>query len=203
MQRDWSPLSNTQMQIYRDLCPDDQYRVFKMDFDLPGVSKGLTDQCPVVLMASSRDENGRVYFMANLHRPDPKDPKGNAIDQMPFGFVFDNDSPMLSGALIQHGNWDDRTTYPAASAWDDVVHGISTQYAALGIVPTLSAGSIYDLHGTTQQGAFCTLINALSAKASEVIRQQQASVAPIGSSASITRQDNEGSPETHSTETHP
>ena len=203
MKRDWSPLSNAQMQIYRDLCPDYQYRVFKLDFALPGVSKGLTDQCPVVLMASSRDENGRVYFMANLHRPDPKDPKGNAIDQMPFGFVFDNDSPMLSGALIQHGNWDDRTTYPAASAWDNVVDGISKQYADLGIVPALSAGSIYDLHGTTQEGAFSTLINALSAKAAEVIRQQQSSVAPVGLPASITLRGDEKPSETHSTERHP
>ena len=172
MNFDWSTLGKEQMQIYRELCPDNEYRVFKMDFELPGVSKGLTEQCPVVLMASSGDANGRVFFMANLHRPDPRDPKGKAIDQMPFGFVFDNESPMLSGALIQHGNWDGRTTYPATSAWCDVVAGVFDKYVDLDVVPLLSAGSIYDLDNASQHGAFSTLVDGLSAKASELVKKQ-------------------------------
>lgn len=171
MDFDWSPLNKQQMQIYWDLCPVNEYRVFKLDFDLPGVSTGLTAQCPVVLLASSGDENGRVYFMANLHRPDPKDRKGNAIDQMPFGFVFDNESPMLSGALIQHGNWGGRTTYPAPSAWRDVVGGVIEKYVELDVVPSLSAGSIFDLDRVSQHAAFSTLIDGLSTKAAEVVRQ--------------------------------
>ena len=186
MERDWSPLSKEQMQVYRDLCPDFQYRTFKLDFDLPGVSKGLTNQCPMVFMAASGDATGRVYFMANLHRPDPRDPKGKAIDQMPFGFVFDNNSPMLSGALIQHGTWDNRTTYPPASAWDGVVNGIFEKYVDLGVVPPLSSGSIYDLAGTSQQKAFGTLIDGLSAKAAEFVIQQQASGVTFAQPSPIT-----------------
>lgn len=173
------------MQAYRNLCPDNEYRVYELDFDLPGISKGLTDQISNVVIAASGDANGRVFFMANLHRPDPKDPQGHAIDQMPFGFVFDNEVPLLSGALIQHGNWDKRTVYPPASAWQDVLAGDYQTFVDLSLVPAASAGSIYDLAGSTQEEAFSTLISRLSQKASEFVREKKAEKTDTAVSESV------------------
>ena len=110
--------------------------------------------------------------MANLHRPDLKDPKGDAIDQMPFGFIFDNNVEMLSGVLIQHGKWDDRSTYPPQSAWQDLVSGKIDSYSELKITPKSTKGSIYDLDCKTQLGAFSTIIKELSSQAGKFILEQ-------------------------------
>lgn len=162
MEWNWTPLSPLQMQHYRDLCPDFEYRVFPLQDDLPGISTGLSNKCTTVMIAASGDSSGRVFYMANLLRPDPKDRKGPAIDQMPFGFVFDSSSPLLSGALVQHGEWDGRTSYPPASAWTNIVNGDYEAYASLSLVPTASAGPISALEGGSHVGAFTTLIEKLS-----------------------------------------
>jgi len=174
MKWDWSSLNDAQMNVYRDLCPDYEYRVFKYDFELPGVSKGLADKCPLVMIAASGDATGRVFYMANLYRSDADDPKGKAVDQMPFGFVFDTASPLRSGVLIQHGDWDGRTIYPPASAWDDIVNGDYQAYADLTVVPNCTAGSIYDLNVASPQSAFATLIDKLSSKVSEQAKIESA-----------------------------
>lgn len=161
MEWNWSSLTEDKMQYYRDLCPDYEYRVFAPAPGLPGISKGLTDKCSMLMIAASGDATGRVFYMANLLRPDPKDKKGPAVDQMPFGFVFDTGSPLLSGALIQHGNWDGRTTYPPVSAWDQIVNGSYGAYMNLSLIPPASAGSIYDLQGTSHESALSTLIESL------------------------------------------
>jgi hypothetical protein len=175
MKFDWSYLEPSQMRVYRELCPENEYRVYELNFELPGISKGLTDQISTVMIAASGDGNGRVYYMANLHRPDPKDSKGRAIDQMPFGFIFDNYVPMLSGALVQHGDWTDRTTYPPTSAWQDVVGGKIQAYVDLKIFPPSQTGSIYDLDGSTQQAAFSTLISGLSSQAAKFVEETKLS----------------------------
>lgn len=168
MKWDWTPLNEEQMDIYRNLCPDGEYRVHRCDLELPGISKGLYAKCSQVLLAASGDPRGRLFFMANLHRPDSRDSKGNAIDQMPFGFVFDSRTPLLSGALVQHGNWDGRSSYPPASAWDQLVEGQYRSFADLNIVPPASAGRIDELDGTSQQRAFSILIRQLSGKMEEI-----------------------------------
>lgn len=150
------------MEYYRGLCPDYEYRVLPINEDLPGISSGLTEKCPLMIIASSGDSSGRVFYMANLLRPDPQDAKGPAIDQMPFGFIFDTKSHLLSGALIQHGNWDGRTSHPPTSAWVDIINGDYESYANLSLVPTASSGSIYDLEGKSHPEAFTKLINKLS-----------------------------------------
>ncbi len=155
------------MQYFRNICPDYEYRVFQPESDLPGISKGLTEKCSMMMIAASGDSTGRVFYMANLLRPAPNDKKGAAVDQMPLGFVFDTASPLLSGVLIQHGDWDGRTTYPPASAWDAIVDGDYSYYTKLSLVPSASAGSIYDLEGSSHESAFTTLIGRLSSAAKE------------------------------------
>lgn len=171
MKWNWSQLSEEQMQYFRDICPDYQYRVFQPESELPGISKRLTEKCSMMMIAASGDSTGRVFYMANLLRPDSNDKKGVAVDQMPFGFVFDAASPLLSGALIQHGDWDGRTTYPPVSAWDGIVDSDYSCYTKLSLVPPASAGSIYDLEGTSHELAFTTLIGRLSAAAKEQSEQ--------------------------------
>lgn len=171
------------MQIFRELCPENEFRVYEKNIELHGVSKGLTDQISNMMIASSGDSNGRVYYMANLHRPDPKDRNGKAIDQMPFGFVFDNEIPMLSGALIQHGDWQGRTVYPPESVWQDLINGEIQAYMNINLVPAVTAGSIYDLDGSTQQAAFSTLISGLSAKANQVVQETKSTLSETLSAA--------------------
>lgn len=176
MQFDWSHLNQAGKEVYRQLCPINEYRVIKLDeaATLPGISTGLINNCSTTLfIASSGDANGRVYYMANLHRPDPKDRKGAAIDQMPFGFIFDNNVDLLSGALVQHGEWEGRSTYPAPSAWQDLVDGNIKSYAELQIIPEQDSGSIFDLTCNTQLGAFSTIIGELSAQASKIIFESE------------------------------
>lgn len=176
MQFDWSHLNQAGKDVYRLLCPINEYRVIHLDeaATLPGISPGLLKNCSTTLfIAASGDANGRVYYLANLHRPDPRDRKGAAIDQMPFGFIFDNNVELLSGALIQHGEWDGRSTYPAPSAWQNLVDGNIKTYAELQIVPDQDSGSIFDLNCHTQLGAFSTIIGKLSSQASKFILQSE------------------------------
>jgi hypothetical protein len=152
------------MRWYLSLCPEGEYRVMNVTGELPAVSFGLTQKCPVMVLAVSGDGGGLTYGMVNFLRPDAKDRKGPAVDQMPLGFVCCSGQPLLSGSLIQHGTWDGRTTYPATSSWDHIVEGRPEAYAKHSIVPAASAGSIRDLKGTSHEGAFTTLISGLSEK---------------------------------------
>ena len=162
MQWVWEPLTESDMQMYRDLCPDDQYRVIESPEKLPGVSDGLLAKCPKMMLAASGDPSGRVFYMANLYRLDPDDKKGKAVDQHPFGFVIDTGNPLNSGVLTHHGNWDGRTTYPSVSQWEEVINGQYAAYKEMNITPNCMSGSIDDLTGTSSQGAFATVIRKLS-----------------------------------------
>lgn len=164
MDWNWSSLSEEKMQFYRQLCPDNEYRVLNLDFELPGVAQSLTKKCTNVVIAASGDNTGRVFYMANLIRPDHKDPKGNAVDQQPFGFVIDSKNQFLSGALSQHGDWAGRTTYPTPTAWQPILNSDFQALASLNIVPPASAGNINELNCNSQRLAFTNLIGALSAE---------------------------------------
>jgi hypothetical protein len=176
MEFDWSYLSEEHKDVYRQLCPVNEYRVITLATgqSLPGLSERLLNSCSsTIFIAASGDNNGRVYYMTNLHRPDPKDRKGPAIDQMPFGFIFDNKVDMLSGALTQHGNWDERSAYPVPSEWQNLVDGNIGAYTQLQIIPEEQSGSIFDLKCNAQLGAFSTIIGELSAQASKIIIESE------------------------------
>jgi hypothetical protein len=162
MEFNWFPLNNEQISFYRERCPDNEYRVFSVSDDLPGIPSGLKKKCSTIILAASGDANGRVFFMANMIRPDLKDPKGNALDQMPLGFVLDSQSPKLSGVLVQHGDWDERTTYPAPSAWTDAMSGKYEVLKDLLIMPSSSAGRIQYLNCASQKQAFSVIIKSLA-----------------------------------------
>ena len=162
MEWNWTPLTDAQMQTYRDLCPDNEYRVLQLDSELPGVSPKLTDKCPLVIFAASGDSYGRVFYMANMYRPDPNDKRGNAVDQQSFGFVVDSQAPLNSGILSQHGDWHLRTTRPPEADWTSILEGQYAAYADLEIVPTENSGSISTLDSASQSSAFSALVRKLS-----------------------------------------
>jgi hypothetical protein len=50
--------------------------------------------------------------MLNLNRVDPND---HAVDQQLFAIAFMGDTSAPSGVLVQHGDWEGRTSHPAAA----------------------------------------------------------------------------------------
>jgi len=52
------------------------------------------------VVMGSGDGTGKVYLVVNAQRVDTK---ASAIDQEPFGVVFDNGVPSESGVFIHHG----------------------------------------------------------------------------------------------------
>jgi len=92
---------------WRDICEPGHYRIVD-PYDLPpAIPDTLKAKCShAVLVASGEVGTSTVWCMANLNRLDKKD---NAIDQMPFGFVIQNEKCFPSGCLIDHGDWDVRT----------------------------------------------------------------------------------------------
>lgn len=107
---------------------------------------------------------GNVYYMANGNRVDFPD---NAIDQMPIGLAFVGDSPIVSGCIIQHGDWINRTIHPPDEFWQQVnASDISTFYP-LSELPTESSGKITDLKIESQEYAFRNIVDALKEQVGE------------------------------------
>jgi len=163
MKFDWCPLSNEQMEFYRNLCPPNQFCILKTGKPLPGISSRLTSKCAsTIFLASSGDADGKIYYLANLIRTDLNDPNGFAVDQMPFGFVIDTSMQALSGVLVQHGNWEGRTNYPPPAEWENVLSERLDTFKELTILPKADSGNISQLDCPTQKYAFSVIINKLS-----------------------------------------
>jgi hypothetical protein len=95
-----------------------------------------------------------------VEQPSRREPSG-AIDQQPFGIAFTGDSPVVSGCLIQHGNWSGRTTPPPSGFGPHVqASGIGNIYPLLEMPSTPSA-SIHDLTVGSQQAAFEVLVDQI------------------------------------------
>lgn len=102
--------------------------------------------------------------MANGNRVDSYD---NSVDQMPFGLVFIGDGPIPSGCLIQHGDWDNRTTKPPTEFWDLVNASGTNSYYPLSELPSASSGKITDLSINSQHAAFGKLVEVLKDQVGE------------------------------------
>src|SRR6266516_5460580 len=114
MELNWFQVSEQDAAEYRKLCPPDEYRVLKPD-QLPGpLPTDLTNKYDSVVMIASGLSGGNICYMINGHRVDKKD---TAIDQMPFGFIDISGQGASSGCLIQHGNWQERTSNPPPDFW--------------------------------------------------------------------------------------
>jgi hypothetical protein len=143
---------------WEKLCPPGEYRVLPpsaLSGLLPG---GLLAKGDSVLMLASGSPQGTVVWMANVHRVDAR---ASGIDQEPFGIVFHGDTPAMSGCLLHHGDWPDRTMPAPPQFWDALsASGIGNCYPFSGLPSTLS-GPITDLNVPSQHGAFGALVEQL------------------------------------------
>ena len=104
------------------------------------------------VVMGSGDASGKVYLVINAQRVDFK---ASAIDQEPFGVVFNNDIPSESGVFIHHGGWQGRTESGVTPQfWSHVAaSGIGNYYPPPSLPPN-SEGSLHDLQTTSNLNAF-------------------------------------------------
>lgn len=151
----WFDTSKEKRDIWEQLCPADQYRVL-VPTDVPSIiPRQLLAKACSVLIVGSGSVHGQILYMANILRVDNS---ASAIDQEPFGIVFQGNAPASSGCLLHHGNWTGRTTYPPPDFWQTLAtSGIDQRYPFESL-PSSPAGPITDLHVPSQHGAFQALI---------------------------------------------
>ena len=156
---DWFDISNQNRKEWEKLCPVNEFRIVKPD-QLPSVlPKSLTSKFDsVFVLASGSVDDTIVYYMANGNRVDYE---AGQIDQQPFGLAFVGPDPIPSGSLIQHGDWEDRSTTPPADFWYYVeASGIGNVYP-ISELPHATSGSIKDLRIQSQKDAFIDLVSQL------------------------------------------
>jgi hypothetical protein len=162
MKYNWFDISNEDRNKWEAICPPGEYRIISgstvsnvLSCVLPDTLIGKYNS---VFIAGSATLDGNVYFMANGNRIDANE---SAIDQMPFGLAFVGNSISGSGCLIQHGNWNNRTTTPPAEFWDHINASGTASYYPLSEMPSDSAGKIADLKIDSQNAAFGKLVEVL------------------------------------------
>ena len=111
----------------------------------------LTNKYQSVVIAGSPVSEGTVYYMANGNRIDAS---GSAIDQMPFGIAFVGQTASGSACLIQHGDYENRTTYPPDDFWEQVRQSGIYNYYPLQELPKKIAGNLSELKIKSQLDAF-------------------------------------------------
>jgi len=155
---DWFDISNQDKKEWEKICPVNEYRILKPK-DFPKVlPQSLTDKYDSIFIMASGSADGIAYYMANGNRVDFND---NAVDQQPFGLAFIGPDTIPSGSLIQHGDWEDRTTNPPDEFWEYITcSGIGNCYP-LSELPTSESGSIEDLNISSQKDAFNDLVKVL------------------------------------------
>lgn len=155
MKYKWFEISHENREEWESLCPPNEYRVVDPTL-LPSIIPiALKNKLNSALIIASGEANGIVFYMINLMRVDTKDA---AIDQQPFGLAFVGDTPIPSGCLIDHGNWQGRTIKPPSDFWSLISKsGIRSVYP-LAEMPRNSFGNIRDLQVTSQEEAFNTIV---------------------------------------------
>ena len=150
-QYDYFDVSKEKKADWEKICPVDEYRVLSGSQITTLLPEKLTNQYDSVIVVASGSNDGTAYYMMNGNRVDFKD---QAIDQMPFALAFIGDEPVISGSLVQHGDWTDRTV-PMPSDFQSYVQasGIGALYP-LHELPQNNSGSIEELIGTSQEAAF-------------------------------------------------
>ena len=155
---DWKPIPEVDLDIFRELCPDREYRVLPTDQFPAGIfSDSLLAKTHSILVTASGTESGRVYMMCNLNREDKTE-----IDQMPYGIAIEGHDTLPSGILIQHGDYhDDRTTQLPKDFYEFV--SVSGTYP-LKTMPSSNSGKLNELKIGSQREAFDLLIKEIRAK---------------------------------------
>ncbi len=154
MQFNWFPITQENRSNWEQICPPNEYRVISGSA-MPSLSAilphELTKKYHSVVIAGSALSGGTVYYMANGNRIDTS---GSAIDQMPFGISFVGQTASGSACLIQHGNYENRTTFPPADFWEQVRQSGIYNYYPLQELPEKPAGKLSDLNVKSQLDAF-------------------------------------------------
>jgi hypothetical protein len=150
------PLTADKAHEIKSLCPSDPsepwFKVIPQE-QIPGVfPESFRAKLDHAVVMGSGDANGMVYLVINAQRVDQK---ATAIDQEPFGIVFDNGMPSESGVFIHHGGWHGRTESGVPPAfWNHVAaSGIGNYYPPPSLPPD-SAGSLHDLGSSSNLKAF-------------------------------------------------
>jgi hypothetical protein len=143
---------------WEKLCPPGEYRVVPPSALSGLLPAGLLAKADSVLIVASGCSQGTVVWMANANRVDAK---ASGIDQEPFGIVFHGDTPAMSGCLVHHGSWCERTMPAPPQFWDAIAaSGIGNCYPFSGL-PSNTAGPISELSVPSQHGAFGVLVDKL------------------------------------------
>jgi hypothetical protein len=159
MKFDWSEMTEDKVKTIRALCPPDEYRVLS-----PTACTGLFPPTllvkfdSVLLVGSGISGTNCVVYMMNGHRLDAKD---DSIDQQPLGFACVGDSPTTSGCLIQHGDWNNRST-PIPNEFFDYLRAsqLGNCYPITEL-PAKPSGPLSDLVVRSQREALQTLADEL------------------------------------------
>lgn len=155
----WFNISTEGRSRWEIICPTDSFTITSGSILCGLLPEKLIRKFNSVVVAGSATSTGGVYYLINCNRVDEND---KAIDQMPFGFLFLDNNPSGSACLIQHGNWEGRTTNPPSDFWTKIEEsGISSRYP-LSEMPKNKSGNIADLKIKSQSIAFEELIKALN-----------------------------------------
>jgi len=154
MKYDWFDISKEDLSKWEGICPPNEFRVISgssMQSLSTILPPELTNKYHSVVIAGSAVAGGTVYYMANGNRIDAS---GSAIDQMPFGIAFVGQNASGSACLIQHGDYENRTTYPPDDFWTHVKQSGISNYYHLQELPLKPAGKLSELNVKSQHDAF-------------------------------------------------
>lgn len=155
---DWFNISNEERSKWESLCPPNTYIITSGSALFGLLPDDLINKFNSVLVAGSATSNGGVYYLMNCNRVDDKD---KAIDQMPFGVLFLHNNPSGSACLIQHGNWEGRTTKPPLDFWEQIEESGISSYYPLSEMPKNNSGNLSELKIESHNSAFNEVIKYL------------------------------------------
>jgi hypothetical protein len=154
---DWQPKPRILLTQLEPLCSVGEYCIVQSDSMPEGmISSGLLKKTHSVLILCSGTTTGRVYAMMNFNRIDK-----NEIDQMPYAIAFEGNEPLQSGLLIQHANYNGRTT-PLPRDFYEYIAASGTY--PLKEMPSQRKGKITELNIGSQEEAFRLLVTKLSSE---------------------------------------
>ncbi|MEC4686192.1 MAG: hypothetical protein VST71_10730 [Nitrospirota bacterium] len=157
----WFNTSNEQREYWERLCPPNEYRILSPSSFFTVIPDQLIKKAESIFLVSSGSPQGQILYMANIHRVDSS---ACAIDQEPFGIVFNGSSPSLQGCLLHHGKWNNRSVEPPQEFWTALNScGIGNCYP-FSEVPSTIAGHVSDLKVKSQHDAFSALVDKLKNK---------------------------------------
>ena len=132
-----------------------EYRVIRAeDMVGPLARTTLTKKFSRVTVTASGSESGIVYVVANGERID-----GAEVDEMPFAIAFSGTEPTSSGVLLQHANYEGRTTTPDAEYWELLKNaGPETVFLMPG---EKEQGPLADLEGSRKGVAFRIMVDEI------------------------------------------